>query len=127
LARLLYICVGGAIGTGGRYLLSGLALRLLGPGFPFGTLAVNVIGSFLIGLIMFAGIHTQLLSPGVRLFLTTGIMGGFTTYSSFNYETFRLFQDRAWLLGGANVAATFLGCFIAGILGWGAGRLLFLR
>ncbi|HET9209989.1 MAG TPA: CrcB family protein, partial [Thermoanaerobaculia bacterium] len=87
MARFLWICLGGAAGTGARYLLSGWLLRAAGPGFPWGTLAVNVIGSFLLGLILQVSLTTTLISPTLRLALTTGVMGGFTTYSTFNYET----------------------------------------
>ncbi|HET9315661.1 MAG TPA: CrcB family protein, partial [Vicinamibacteria bacterium] len=87
MGRFLLVCLGGAVGTGARYLVSMAALRLLGAGFPYGTLTVNVLGSFLLGAIMHVGVTTTLLSPTARLVLATGVMGGFTTYSSFNYET----------------------------------------
>lgn len=125
MARFLWICLGGALGTGARYLLSGWLAEAWGPGFPVGTLAVNVIGSFLLGLIMQVALTTELVPPTLRLFLSTGIMGGFTTYSSFNYETLKLFQDSAWGLGALNLAVTVLSCLGAGLLGLYAGRLLF--
>ncbi len=124
MTRFLCICLGGAAGTGARYLLSGWLLRLTGPAFPWGTLAVNVLGSFLLGLIMEVAVGTDLLSPTLRLALTTGLMGGFTTYSTFNYETLQYFQQNDWLLGAANVAATVVVCLAAGGLGVVAGRLL---
>jgi CrcB protein len=124
MARLLWVCLGGAIGTGARYLLSGWLLRLAGPGFPYGTLAVNVIGSFLLGLIMQVSLTTEAIPPTLRLALTTGVMGGFTTYSTFNYETLVFFQEDAWLLGFANSAITFVGCLLAGLLGLASGRWL---
>ncbi|HEY1435116.1 MAG TPA: CrcB family protein, partial [Thermoanaerobaculia bacterium] len=74
MSRFLWICLGGAAGTGTRYLLSGWALAVLGAGFPYGTLAVNVIGSFCVGLIMQVGLATSLMSPTLRLTLTTGVM-----------------------------------------------------
>lgn len=123
--RFLWICLGGAVGTGARYLVSGWALAWLGSGFPYGTLAVNTIGSFLVGILVQAGITTPLLSPTMRLTLTTGVMGGFTTYSAFNYETVRYFQDGSWQLAAANVAATVVGCLAAGFAGVAAGRWLF--
>jgi len=125
MARFLWICLGGALGTGARYLLSGWLAEAWGPGFPVGTLAVNVIGSFLLGLIMQVALTTELVPPTLRLFLSTGIMGGFTTYSSFNYETLKLFQDSAWGLGALNLVVTVLSCLGAGLLGLYAGRLLF--
>jgi CrcB protein len=125
MARLLWICAGGAVGTGARYLLSGWALTLLGASFPYGTLAVNLIGSFCVGLLMQIGIATPVLSPTVRLALTTGVMGGFTTYSTFNYETIRYAQDGAYALALANIFATLAGCLLAGLFGVAAGRWLF--
>lgn len=124
MARLLWICLGGAVGTGARYLLSGWLLRTAGPGFPWGTLAVNVLGSFLLGLIMQVAVATDLLSPTLRLTLTTGVMGGFTTYSTFNYETLALLNQRAYGLAGLNLAGTVVGCLVAGVLGLAAGRAL---
>lgn len=122
--RIFWICLGGAAGTAARYLLSGWLSQTLGAGFPYGTLAVNVLGSFLLGLIMPVALLTDALSPTARLALTTGLMGGFTTYSSFNYETLQLFQENAWFLGLVNVGATVLGCLLAGALGIFCGRLL---
>ena len=125
MTRFLWICLGGAVGTGARYLVSGWALVALGTSFPYGTLAVNVIGSFLLGFLMQVGIATPLLSPTLRLTLTTGVMGGFTTYSAFNYETMRYVQDGSWQLAFANVAVTLAGCLAAGFAGLAAGRWLF--
>ena len=125
MSRFLWICLGGAAGTGARYLLSGWALAALGPSFPWGTLAVNVIGSFLLGLLMQVGVTTSLLSPTLRLALTTGVMGGFTTYSTFNYETMRYIQDSAWRLAVGNVLATLVLCLVAGFAGVVLGRALF--
>lgn len=125
MARLLWIGFGGFLGTIARYLMIGWALKLFGPAFPWGTLAVNVIGSFLLGVVMWIGVNTAAMSQTARLAITAGGMGGFTTYSTFNYETLQLFQQRAWLLGAANVGATLVGCLVAGILGWaGAAALL---
>ena len=121
--RLAVVCIGSALGGGARYLMSLGALRLLGPGFPVGTLAVNVLGSFLIGAIMHVGLTTTWISPGMRLFLTTGVMGGFTTYSTFNYETLALATDGEWLFAFANVGATLFGCIAAGLLGVAVARL----
>ena len=121
--RLVWVCVGSALGGGARYLMSLGALRLLGPGFPVGTLAVNVLGSFLISAIMYIGLTTTWISPGMRIFLTTGVMGGFTTYSTFNYETLALATDGEWLFAFANVGATLFGCIAAGLLGVAVARL----
>ena len=115
--RLLLVCIGGAIGSGARYLTALWAASALGPAFPYGTLIVNILGSFLIAFIMHVGSATEMLSVDMRVMLTTGVMGGFTTYSTFNYETIRLFQNGALGLGLLNVAATVLVCLLAGGLG----------
>ncbi len=125
MSRFLWICLGGAAGTGARYLMSGWAVGAFGASFPYGTLAVNVIGSFFAGLLMQVGLATPILSPTLRLALTTGVMGGFTTYSTFNYETIRYVQDGSWELAAANVSVTVAACLAAGFTGIAAGRWLF--
>ena len=115
--RFFWICIGSAAGGGARYFASGWALKALGPAFPYGTLAVNLIGSFLVAGLMFAGVEGALMPPTVRLALTTGVMGGFTTYSTFNHETLACMQQGAWLLAVANVLTTVLVCLIAGFAG----------
>jgi CrcB protein len=124
MARFLWVCVGGAIGTGARYLLSGWALNRFGALFPYGTLVVNVIGSFFIGAIMQVALTTELLPPAARLILTMGVLGGFTTYSSFNYETIRYLQEGAWLLGTLNVFVMVAACLVAGMAGLASARWL---
>ncbi|PYN57117.1 MAG: fluoride efflux transporter CrcB, partial [Candidatus Rokuibacteriota bacterium] len=115
--RFLLICAGGAIGTGLRYLTAGLAARWLGADFPYGTLIVNVVGSFLIGLIQQVGLTTLLIPDTARLFLTVGIMGGLTTYSSFTYETLRLVEGGAWGQAWINVLVTTALCLAVCFLG----------
>ncbi len=127
MARLFWICLGGAAGTGCRYLLAGWIFRMAGQGFPYGTLAVNVLGSLLLGFILQYELTAGALPPTLRLALTTGFTGGFTTYSAFNDETIRLFQRGSWGTGVANIVATLLTCLAAGLLGvalarWAAGR-----
>ncbi len=122
MSRLFWICIGGAVGTGARYLLCEWALATFGAQFPFGTLLVNVLGSFLLALLTVLGLETTALSPTLRLVLTTGVMGGFTTYSTFSYETLRCFQIGAWWAGIGNVLATVLGCLAACLLGWWLGQ-----
>lgn len=122
--RFLLVCLGGAIGTGLRYLTGGLAARWLGADFPYGTLIVNVVGSFLIGLVQEIGATTAVLSESTRLFLTVGIMGGLTTYSAFSYETVRLAQSGAWGQAWLNVLATTALCLAVCFVGMAAGRLL---
>jgi fluoride exporter len=127
MARFFWICLGGAIGTAARYGISIGSRQLLGSGFPYGTLTVNVLGSFLLSIIMYVGLNTDLISETTRFALGTGVMGGFTTYSSFNYETLQLVQERSYRVGAINLLATLLGCFAAGWLGlatakWAVGK-----
>jgi fluoride exporter len=123
-ARYLLVAVGGALGSMARYWVGGLAPRLFGAGFPYGTLVVNLVGSFLISAVMGVSLNSTVIPVNLRIFLATGMIGGFTTYSAFNYETLALLQQRLWLTGGLNIAATLLGCFIAGLLGFLLARLL---
>jgi CrcB protein len=115
--QLLWISLGGALGTGFRYLVGLWAERTLGAGFPFGTLIVNLVGSFLLTAVAYLGLEAQAISQPLRLFLTVGVMGGLTTYSSFNFETLRLVQSGHWSLAAGNVLGTLLGCGVAGLLG----------
>lgn len=124
MARLLWICLGGAVGTGARYLLSLGIFRLAGTGFPWGTLAVNAIGSFLLGLLMHLSATTESFPPTLRLALTTGVMGGFTTYSTFNQETLGFLREGSWGFGLAYLAVTVASCLLAGLLGLLCGRWL---
>jgi CrcB protein len=117
MTRFLWICVGGAAGTASRYLLTGWLPTLLGIAFPYGTLAVNLIGSFLIGLIMHVAVTTTLIGPTLRLALTTGFMGGLTTYSTFNYETVRYFREGAVHMGLTNMAVMTVACLVGGFAG----------
>ena len=124
MARFVWICLGGAVGSGARYLFSGWALRAFGTSFPFGTLGVNVIGSFLLGGLMFLGVEAAVIPPTVRLALTTGVMGGFTTFSTFSYETMRYFQEGAWGIAALNLLTNVVGCIAACLVGWSGAKWL---
>jgi len=102
MVKLILIAAGGAAGTIGRYALSGLAHRLTQTVFPIGTLVVNLLGSFLIGLLW--GISEgSTLSPPIRSFLFIGILGGFTTFSSYSLETLNLLRDGEMKLALVNI------------------------
>jgi fluoride exporter len=117
MTRFLLVCLGGAAGTGARYLFGGWAQRTLGAGFPYGTLIINAVGSFLLVIVMHLSLEVGAISPDARAILGTGVLGGFTTYSTFNYETFRLMQQGSFGVAGLYLAATVVGCLGAGALG----------
>jgi CrcB protein len=123
--RLLWICLGGALGTGARYLVGQWAGARFGGALPWGTLAVNVTGCFLMGLVAHAAFTTASLSPTLRLALTTGFLGGLTTYSAFNHETMQLLQGGAPRPALTYLASTVLGCLAAGLAGLLVARRLF--
>ena len=118
------ICLGGAAGTGARYLLSGWIGRVTGSSFAWGTLAVNAIGSFLIGTILVVATETEAISPTLRLTLTVGVLGGFTTYSTFSYETVRLMEIGAWNQAWINILVTTVICLSLCFLGMAVGRMV---
>lgn len=120
--KLFWVCVGGAFGSGARYLIGLWAVEKLGPAFPWGTLAVNVIGCALLGALMRIGEKTTLLPPAPFLALTVGVMGGFTTYSSFNFELFRMVQLGQTKTASLYLAATLAGGAVAGLAGYAAAR-----
>lgn len=111
----LWIAAGSALGGMGRYWLSGVAATLLGGTFPWGTLIVNVLGSFIIGFFV------AMTGPGGRImvgtlpsqFVTLGFCGGFTTFSSFSLQTLTLVNDGEWLYAGLNVGASVVVCLVA--------------
>ena len=116
MARLFLVVLGSGFGGGLRYLFDLWAQRSFGPGFPFGTLGVNLIGSFLVTILMHLGLEKGSLSPDIRILLTTGVMGGFTTYSAFNHETMRFFADGAYRMGLLYIGVTLISCLVAAAL-----------
>ena len=122
--RLLWVALGGAIGSSARYLLDGAVYRVLPPTFPYGTLTVNVTGCLLFGLVF--GVAEQRMAVGTvtRTFVLIGILGGFTTFSSFTFETLQLLRDGEWLRGAVNVAGQVLGGLLALWAGMTASRVI---
>ena len=111
----LAVMAGGALGSFLRYAASLAIAERCGGTFPWGTLAVNVAGSFGVG--MFAGLTAVegllLVPPTVRVFVMVGIFGGFTTFSSFSLQTLRLVQDGEWLGAGGNIVFSVVLCLVA--------------
>lgn len=116
-ATLLQVALGGALGAVARYLTGAAAIRLLGPGFPWGTLAVNVLGSFLMGVLVV--VLAQLSATRLAPFLMTGILGGFTTFSAFSLDALTLWERGQGTLAALYVAASVglsLAAIAAGLL-----------
>ena len=125
--RALLITFGGAIGTLLRYLTSLMAAQWFGTEFPYGTLIVNLSGAFIIGLVQQLGTEALMIPDNTRLFLTTGMMGGLTTYSTFSYETVRLMESGAWSQAWINIFVTTVTCLSLCFLGMAIGRAFLTR
>lgn len=101
--KIIFVGIGGGIGAVIRYLVTIQSTKMINSDFPLGTLIVNVVGGFLIGMIAELSISTDLISPELKLFLTTGIMGGLTTFSTFSLETINLISSGRYFFGIANI------------------------
>lgn len=116
----IVIAIGSALGGVTRYWCSGVAARLIGETFPWGTLIVNILGSFVIGFFatLTAPDGRVFVSSTTRQFVMIGICGGYTTFSSFSLQTLNLMNDGEWLYAGANVTLSVLLCLVAVWLGY---------
>jgi fluoride exporter len=124
LLQIIIAGLGGFIGSASRFWLSSATYRVLGQDFPYGTLLVNVIGSFFIGFLMAIFEQRFTISPNLRIFLTIGILGGFTTFSTFSYETVYLLREGSYLTGTANIFYSLLNCLGATWFGGLVGKLV---
>ena len=124
----LWIAIGGALGSVGRYWLGDVVAAKFGETFPAGTLVINVLGSFVIGVVGALAAPEGRMNSDARAFATQfvmiGICGGFTTFSSFSWQTLNLLRDRQWLYAGGNVILSVVLCLIAVWLGDLAGAAL---
>lgn len=122
---LLFIALGGGIGAVARYLITQLAALVIGPHLPWGTLSANIIGGFLMGLVTGA-FEGRTHDPTFRLFLTTGVLGGFTTFSAFSLDAVRLLQNEGLAIGGGYMVAS-VALSVAGVIfGLVAAQFLFM-
>lgn len=124
MSRTLLVGLGGFIGSVARYWISGLVQSLAGPTFPFGTLVVNIAGGFVLGAVLMLSLERSLIGPDLRLLLAVGVCGGFTTMSTFSYETVELIRDGELLASFYNVAGTIVACCAAVWLGGITARVL---
>ncbi len=123
MGRFMLVCIGGALGSGARYLVALWAAAALPVAYPMGTTIVNVAGSWFLAAVMDLSLRHDLIGQDLRVFLATGVAGGFTTYSTFNWETIRLLEERAYGLAAAYVVGTVLACAAAALLGVATSRL----
>jgi fluoride exporter len=124
LLNFLAISIGAIVGANSRYLLSRYAAKFLGPVFPYGTLIINVSGSFLVGLFLIWTTERVLIDPRWRLLIVIGFCGGFTTFSSYAYETMAYFEQGQWLLMMVNVITNNLLSLLAAMAGMALARVL---
>lgn len=117
---LFLVALGSALGGAARFLLAGWVGARLGESFPWGTVLVNVLGSALIGAL---AAQEEMLSPEARQFLMVGVLGGFTTFSSFSLQTLRLTQDGDWVRATGNVLGSVALCLAAVAVGYRVARL----
>lgn len=128
LSHLVAVAIGGAVGSAGRYWLSGQVTAWMGAGgFPFGTLSVNVIGSFLIGFLMILLQEHWHADAHWRLLLVIGVLGGFTTFSSFSWDTYTLLMQSKYFLAMMNIFMSLFSCLIGTAIGVWLARTLFIR
>ena len=123
--QMVFIIAGfGALGCVARYLISGWVYALAGRDFPYGTLAVNLLGAFIIGLLMEFGLRSTLIPATLRTGLSIGFLGGLTTFSTFSYETIRLLEDGEFFSASANVLSSVFLCLVCTWLGLMTARYL---
>ena len=122
--EVLIVAIGGGIGAASRYLVSNWSITKFGADFPYGTLIVNLIGCFIIGLFMALVIERLNVSPYWRLFVTVGFLGGLTTFSSFSFETLKFLQESNLLAAFYNVGLNLVGGLIASWLGISVVKLI---
>lgn len=120
--KYLLIFLGGGTGAALRYWMQGVVYGRTGTDFPYGTLAVNVLGCLVIGFLMISLEERFLAVPSLRLFLTIGVLGGFTTFSSFSYETLALARDGETARALANVGLSVVSCLTATWMGMKLGQ-----
>jgi CrcB protein len=121
---VIYIAMFGALGCVARYFLSGWTYEKMGWHFPWGTLSVNILGAFIIGLVMELGLRGALIPANLRIGLTIGFLGGLTTFSTFSYETFKLLETGRILIAFGNVMVSVAACLLFTWLGIVVAKIL---
>jgi len=124
LKDILVISLGAIFGANARWMISRYLAKIIGPVFPYGTLVINVVGSFIVGFFMIWATERVLLDPRWRLLIVIGFCGAFTTFSSFAFETMAYFEQGQWQLMATNFVANNLLCLGAALAGMSLARAL---
>ncbi len=119
----ILVFIGGGIGAAGRYWIDGVVQRWTGSFLPYGTFVVNSLGCLVIGILMASLEDRFLINPSLRIFLTIGILGGFTTFSTFSYETIAMLRNAEYIYAALNIFITVLTCLTATYVGTLIGKL----
>ncbi len=122
--NFILVSLGAIAGANLRYILSRYAAKVLGPVFPYGTLMINILGSFIVGWFMIWTTERVLVDPRWRLLIVVGFCGGFTTFSSYAFESMAYFEQGQWGLMAANILANNLLCLLAAVAGMALARVL---
>ena len=122
--NFIMVSLGAVVGANLRYILSRYAAKMLGPVFPYGTLIINIVGSFIVGWFMIWTTERVLIDPRWRLLIVVGFCGGFTTFSSYAFESMAYFEQGQWALMTINILANNLLCLLAAVAGMAAARVL---
>ena len=122
--NFVFVSLGAIVGANARYVISRYLAKVLGPAFPYGTLAINVAGSFIVGWFMIWTTERVLIDPRWRLLVVVGFCGGFTTFSSYAFESMAYFEQGNWMLMTTNILANNMLCLLAVVAGMALARVL---
>jgi len=122
--NFIMVSLGAIVGANLRYILGRYAAKVLGPVFPYGTLIINIVGSFIVGWFMIWTTERVLVDPRWRLLIVVGFCGGFTTFSSYAFESMAYFQQGQWTLMTTNILANNVLCLVAAVAGMALARVL---
>jgi fluoride exporter len=121
--NFVVVSLGAIVGANARYIISRYMAKVLGPAFPYGTLAINVVGSLIVGWFMIWTTERVLVDPRWRLLVVIGFCGGFTTFSSYAFESVAYFEQGQWGLMAANILTNNILCLLAALAGMALARL----
>ncbi len=122
--NFVFVSLGAIVGANARYVISRYLARIIGPAFPFGTLAINVVGSFIVGWFMIWTTERVLIDPRWRLLVVVGFCGGFTTFSSYAFESMAYLEQGNWALMTTNILTNNVLCLLAALAGMALARVL---